>query len=596
MTSDELGELLAELQAQGADTTDVEAKTAETALPKSVRETLSSFSNSAGGGVIILGVDERRGFKATGVQDPGKTQADLSSMCAEMEPPLSPVIGIHTVGDAHVIVAEVGELSAGQKPCYHRGQGIISGSYVRVGDADRRMNSYEVALMQRNAGRPRDDTAPVVDASIDEFDEQLVEVLLRRVRSNEPRVFRGRSDAESLKLLRAVVEHDGELVPTLAGWLALGSYPQGLFANLTVTFVHFPTSTPGELGAKEERYLDEQGFSGPLAQLIPDVLARLKLNMTKSAFAGKTFDHWSYPEEALRECIVNAVAHRDYADEAQGTAVQIELYPDRLVIKNPGGLFGVVHVDELGEDGISSTRNEALVRLLQDIPAAGSDIPLCQNRGTGIPTMLEALRQAQMSPPNFRDDIRAFKVTFPEASLFATETLEWLTQFKDGDLTEHHRTALALAHAHGEVTNASLRHSTGVDSRDAGPLLQGLTDRGFLIREGGKRWAKYRVAPDYQTRPPAQEELPLGGQSPGPLPSIGAELREVANYIGQHGQATRGDVERAFKLKASTAAYRLKRLRALGYVEYTGKAKSKDVGYRLTAIAQSAGAQASATS
>lgn len=125
--------------------------------------------------------------------------------------------------------------------------------------------------------------------------------------------------------------------------------------------------------------------------------------------------------------------------------------------------------------------------------------------------------------------------------------LEWLTQFKDGNLTEHHRTALALAHAHGEVTNASLRHS-------------------------------------------------LGGQSSGPLPSIGAELREVADYIGQQGQATRGDVERTFGLKASTAAYRLKRLRVLGYIEYTGKAKSKDVGYRLTATAQSAGTQASPTS
>jgi Mn-dependent DtxR family transcriptional regulator len=71
---------------------------------------------------------------------------------------------------------------------------------------------------------------------------------------------------------------------------------------------------------------------------------------------------------------------------------------------------------------------------------------------------------------------------------------------------------------------------------------------------------------------------------------------KVTDYIGQQDQATRGDIERAFKLKGSTAAYRLKRLRLLGYIEYTGKAKSKDVGYRLTATAQSAGTQTSTTS
>jgi len=68
-------------------------------------------------------------------------------------------------------------------------------------------------------------------------------------------------------------------------------------------------------------------------------------------------DIWEYPETALREAVVNALVHRDLSGSARGTQIQVEMYPDRLVIKNPGGLFGPVTIDSLGEEGISSARN-----------------------------------------------------------------------------------------------------------------------------------------------------------------------------------------------------------------------------------------------
>jgi ATP-dependent DNA helicase RecG len=71
-----------------------------------------------------------------------------------------------------------------------------------------------------------------------------------------------------------------------------------------------------------------------------------------------------YPVEALREAVVNALMHRDYAQVARGTQVQVEMYPDRLLVRNPGGLFGPVSEGELGLEGVSSSRNPVLAALL----------------------------------------------------------------------------------------------------------------------------------------------------------------------------------------------------------------------------------------
>lgn len=56
-------------------------------------------------------MDEAQGFSASGLQNPAKMAADLGAMCSEdMEPPLRPLIRIHTFEEAQVLVAEVSEI------------------------------------------------------------------------------------------------------------------------------------------------------------------------------------------------------------------------------------------------------------------------------------------------------------------------------------------------------------------------------------------------------------------------------------------------------------------------------------------------------
>jgi ATP-dependent DNA helicase RecG len=582
VTDEEVIEHIQALRAATTDTSNVEAKRSGKALPKTVRDTLSSFSNTSGGGALLLGVDETTGFDVTGVDDPAKVQADLSSMCNEMVPPVRAAIGLHAIDGKVVIAAEVPELAPAEKPCYYGGAGMNNGAYIRVGDADQRLSPYEVQMMLASRGRPRDDIAPVPEASRADLDDGLLAAFCRRMRERIPYAFGGKDDDEVLRMTRAVVDHDGMAVPSLAGLLALGTYPQQFFANLNVTFVHYPTAVAGEQGPGGERFLDEAAFYGPVPQLVGDVLYKLRSAMAKAAFGSGSFEEWDYPQDALRECLVNALVHRDLSPGSHGMAVQIELFPDRLVVRNPGGLFGPVTVDQLGEQGISSTRNEALVAILEDTPAKDTGNPVCQNRGSGLVVMLAALRQARMRPPQFNNRISTFDVAFSSHSLLSPETVAWLAQFAAEGLTDSQQTGLAYARDGEVLTNAIYRRLTGVDSRDARQELADLVSRDILAQEGVRGGTVYVLQEPYDA-PPPQEPAPASAAERANSGPGQRALRQVYDLLETHEELSRQEVEGLLGISPKAASYRLGKLVADGWATTDSATRSPSTKYRRAA-------------
>lgn len=506
MRVDELADIVENLRALGADIADVEVKKAQGGLPKSLRETLSAFANT-GGGVIVLGLDEAAGFSASGLGDPAKMAADLASMCSEeMEPPLRPLIGLHEFEGVRVLVAEVPELEPSRKPCFYKGAGMSKGSFVRVGDGDRRLSPYEIQLLLSSRGQPVEDERPVPGSDLEDLDPRMVEALVARLRVSRPYAFQDLDVEDVLRRARVLVpDEDGGLVPSLGGLLALGVFPQERFPQLMVSFVHYPTPT-GEPLRSGERFLDNVSLEGPVPVMVRDALAVVRRNMSRRAVisgAGRQ-DVWDYPEAALREAIVNALVHRDLSPGSRGTQVQIEMYPDRLTIRNPGGLFGTVTLDRLGEEGISSARNASLIRLLEDVPLPGETRTVCENRGSGIHTMTSTLRAAGMSPPGFEDKVSTFSVTFPNHTLLSPETLSWLADLHHQDLTAGQRLFLGTLHEQRRpLDNRAYRTTTGVDSRVATTELQDLVARGLVQRIGTHRWSRYLLPAPTATGQPA---------------------------------------------------------------------------------------------
>lgn len=403
MLSGKLGEIVEHMRLIGTDKQYVEVKGG---VGKDIRHTLSAFSNS-GGGVIIIGLSEADGFSPVEGFDVGKAQDAVISRCEQLVPVVRPEVEVGHVDGAPVLVVTVPEMAAYDKPCYVAEQGRYRGSYRRAGDGDRRLEQYEVDRLVEERSQPRWDEEPVEEATVDDLDEEILQPYLQGQRALRPKSF-ANGVAQALRHLR--VTKDDHV--TLAALLAMGEYPQEFFPRLTVTFAVFPGTSKGDV-TTGIRLLDSATLGGPIPELVDSVVEMVGKNMRTGGLIGKTFrtELPDYPLVAVREAVVNALMHRDYSPGARGIQVQVNMFVDRLEITNPGGLFGAVTVQSLGEAGVSSTRNQRLATFLETaaFPSGGT---VAENRGTGIAVIQSSLAAALMPPAEVQNDLTHFTIVF----------------------------------------------------------------------------------------------------------------------------------------------------------------------------------------
>ncbi len=508
MDTEGLNRLVAELRSVRADTHSVEVKSAVGKLPKSLAETLSAFSNSAGG-TVILGLDEGTGFRPAPGFDAVKTRDALARACADdIHPPVRTVIDILPFEGAQVVVAEVPEISPLSKPAYVRGRGEYQGSFIKGGD--RKLSDYEVALLHANRGQPRADREPVAGASTVDLDDDAVSALLQRMRRRQPQAFRLVSDEVALRRLGVLVPEAPEsdrLVPSLAGLLTLGTYPQEFFPQLNVTFVVVPSDQVGVVPEGGPRFIDNRSLNGAVPWMVSDAVDAITRTMRLAGTVrgiGRQ-DVYEYPVEALREAVVNAIMHRDYSPPSRGAQVQVEMYPRRLVVRNPGGLFGPVAEGELGTEGVTSSRNPVLSALLQEVQLPGSDRVICENRGTGIPAMLGQLRRSGTASAKLSNAISHFTVTFTRDTPSSDESGAGRDLSRaHGNLAGRPAEILALFTGQQDLTAADIARATGLSKAMTNRHLARLVTAGQLIATAppASRNRAYRL-------PPANRELDL---------------------------------------------------------------------------------------
>lgn len=395
--------LVGNLRLVGTDTQTIEVKSQ---VGKAVLDTLSAFSNR-NGGLLLIGLDERAGFAPVTGFDAAKARDALVSRCAQLTPAVRPDISIVPFEDSSVLIAEIPEMLPQDKPCYVTERGRYQGSYLRTGDGDIRLQQYEIDRLIEEHSQPTWDCEPVTAADLGALDAAALNTFLAGQRTVRPRTFLD-GDAAAMKRLGLLVDN----APTLAALLALGDYPQEFFPRLAVTFAAFPGTTKGDVGTGV-RLLDSATVTGPIPELVETSIGLVRRNMRIGGLIGDTYREEvpDYPLVAVREAIVNALMHRDYSPMSRGAPVQVNLFVDRLEIISPGGLYGVVTTRTLGDLGLSSTRNQRLATLLENIRFPGGGL-VAENRGTGFAVMNAELARALMPPVTVRDDIASFTVTF----------------------------------------------------------------------------------------------------------------------------------------------------------------------------------------
>ena len=119
---------------------------------------------------------------------------------------------------------------------------------------------------------------------------------------------------------------------------------------------------------------------------------------------GMREDRQDYPIIAIREAIVNALVHRDYSIHTEGMPIQIIMFEDRMEIRNPGGLYGRIRVDQLGKVQLD-TRNPMLASSLEVLG-------ITENRYSGIPTIKKEMKKYNLREPEFLDERGNFVVKF----------------------------------------------------------------------------------------------------------------------------------------------------------------------------------------
>ncbi|HWF79716.1 MAG TPA: ATP-binding protein [Streptosporangiaceae bacterium] len=571
----ELTDIVARLRETGVEFEDVEVKSAAGGLPRNVGETMSAFANSRGG-IIILGLDERAGFAPSGLSDPVALRDELAGVArSKLTPALAPVIDILPFEGAVLVLAEIEALPTAQRPCYVTARGLYNGAFVRVGDGDQRLTPYEIDRLRENPGQPRWDEEPVSQATAEDLDRRAVLRLIETANRNSPRSFSGVSEPDALTRLGVLVPHGGSLVPTLAGLLSVGAYPQQFFPQLMVSLAVYPHQDAAHPGPGGIRFLDSAALGGTVPTMVADTIQAVQRNLrvvSRVVGAGRD-EYWEIEPEVIREAIVNALMHRDYSPQARGAQIQVELFPDRLTVNSPGGLFGNVRLETLGQSGASSSRNARLAALLQEAGDPLTGRPVAENRGSGISMMIGQVRRDTGLVPLFAASLDDFRVTIPRTPLVTQELRAWVRRISRGrDLSDVQTSVLALANAGYDVDIALLRRM-GLGSTNARRELGQLRDLGLLAPRRARDDGSYRLASGLSDSVARDEAVSLPGSS---LPE------RVLEALGEADSASREELQDATGASRSSVTNALDELIASGAVEATAPPRSPNRRYRRT--------------
>ena len=192
----------------------------------------------------------------------------------------------------------------------------------------------------------------------------------------------------------------------------------------------------------------------------------LRKHMTREAVIGpiKRTDLWTFPIVAVREAIMNAIVHADYAQH--GAPIRVALFDDRLEVENPGLLpFGLT-IEDI-QKGISKLRNRVIGRVFQELG-------LIEHWGSGIQRMTAACRDRGLDAPQFEEIGTHFRVTLSAIRRHAPARDE-----RDQAILG----ALAASSEAG-LSTSQIAKRIGVSPRAARTRLASLVERGLVAEIG----------------------------------------------------------------------------------------------------------------
>lgn len=403
MTTEIFLEKLNEIQKLKCETQTLELKSAGVDCPKRLYDTLSSFSNQDDGGIIIFGIDEKNDYRESGVYDAQDLQKKINEQCLQMEPVVRPLLTVVEKNQKSFVAAEIPGIDLAERPCYYKGGGRLKGAFTRIGDSDEPMTEYEVYSYEAFRKKYQDDIRGIFRATLSALNQEKLEQYIKKLKNGKPNLA-NLPDGEIYELMS--ITRNQEV--TLSTTLLFSPYPQAYFPQLCIIATVLPGNEMGQVGEMGERFLDNQRIEGSISEMLQGAIQFVRKNMRTKTIVnpdtGEREDRTDYPLLAVREALVNALVHRDYSIHTEGMPIQILMFENRLEIRNPGGIYGRIKMDQLGKVQ-PDTRNPVLASALEVLG-------ITENRYSGIPTIRRELEAYHLREPEFVEERGNFIVRF----------------------------------------------------------------------------------------------------------------------------------------------------------------------------------------
>lgn len=386
MTKTELLELI-----QNGESSFVEFKRDDIG-PRDLAKELVALSNGEGGHVL-LGVEDDGTI--SGVQKENLEEWVMTACRDKIRPPIIPSFEmIRDVSDGHDIAVVSVDFGWTVHHVLHNAHRTY---YVRVGTQSREADWDELQRLAQKRGALRFETQPVSGSSLDDLDFGRLTDYFGRIRSQAVPELNDLEGWQSILYNTEILvdSTSGGLGCAVAGLLLFGKNPQRFLPHASIDITHFNgtekdyDATPQAIRGPLVSLWRERGGSAEIIEpgLIDQTIYRLATILSKEiapTSGGSREVAWTYPPDAIREAVVNAVVHRDYL--LSSTSVEISVYADRVEFISPGVPPNGITAARM-RTGCRAARNAFLKDMLRDYR-------YLEHMGMGIPRKIIKLVRA----------------------------------------------------------------------------------------------------------------------------------------------------------------------------------------------------------
>lgn len=428
-------------------------------------EVLAAFAN-ADGGILLLGIDPKGTVR--GIKDPEATIEKALAAGLRCEPPLIlPRPEIATLEDKPIVVVQV-------PPGLPHAYGLRGKYVIRSGKKISTLGPRQLRQLLRERGEANFESLPAPGATLDDLDEALIHQYAALFLS-ETTI---KKDALIDLLYRrgCITKEENSWRPTTSGYLLFARDPQRAFPSAEILLARYS-------GKQMTDEFVREVARGSLPEQIRRAEAWIVANMRKGSRIDsfQREDRTEYPIPAVREAIINAVAHRDYA--IRGDEIRVMMFSDRIEVYSPGRLPGHVTVENIVEERFS--RNEVIAQVL-------ADLGFIERLGYGIDRMIRLMREWGLPAPRFAETSNGFRVTLrgPGERLLSDEIDK--SKWRRLALNERQQTALDFIVKNQRIANRDFRDLfPDVSEETIRRDLADLVEKDVLIKMGDKKGTYY---------------------------------------------------------------------------------------------------------